>query len=335
MASSSALFSSPSASSSSSAAAPAASAAAPASSTAAPSRPARPRQSALQVSPEALALLQNGRMWRGDALAPPPEDSIPSGFRKLDCELPGGGWPTHCLTELLSAEAGIGEIRLLAQALQTLTRTGRQVILLAPPCLPYPDGWARLGIDPDRLLVVRAERPVDRLWAIEQSLRSTAFGALLAWVPQAPPEALRRLQLAAANANGLCFLFRPPAAQYQPSPAPLRLLLEGIEGRTLAVRLLKRRGPVHGKTLHLALPELHALHSLRSLRATRDLARTVPADETPHATDARAASAAFAEATAPFIPAAGAADRFPVLADALDRLPLSQPAARSHPAPLA
>lgn len=231
-------------------------------------RAARPPRSALQASPEALALLQGGRVWRGDALAPPPEDSIPSGFRKLDLELPGGGWPTHCLTELLSGQDGIGEIRLLAHALQTLTRAGRQVILLAPPCVPYPEGWARLGIDVGHLLVVRAERPCDRLWAIEQSLRSASFGALLAWVPQAQPEALRRLQLAAAGANGLCFLFRPPAAQHQPSPAPLRLLLEGLDGRNLAVRLLKRRGPVHGATLHLALPALQSLRTARVLPAT-------------------------------------------------------------------
>ena len=166
--------------------------------------------------------------------------------------------PTHCLTELLTSADGIGEIRLLAQSLQTLARAGRQIVLLGPPWLPYPDGWAQLGIDAAQILVVRTERPMDKLWAVEQSLRSAAFGALLAWVPDARPEALRRLQLAAAGTDGLSFLFRPAAAQYQPSPAPLRLLLGGIDGRTLEVRLLKRRGPLQAAPLHLHLPELRS-----------------------------------------------------------------------------
>lgn len=254
-------------------------------------------------SPELEALLR-GKVWRANSLDGSTPGSVPSGFRQLDQELPGGGWPTHCLTELLAPAHGIGEIRLLQQSLQTLTRSGRQIILLAPPCVPYPDGWARLGIDMSRVLVVRAERPADRLWAIEQSLRSAAFGALLAWVPDVRPEALRRLQLAAAGANGLSFLFRPTEAQYQPSPAPLRLLLGAAEGRSLSVQLLKRRGPVQSGPLHLQLPEL------RSFRV-RSTARPVVASEEP-----------FSEAIFPD----------DAVSHALDRAVLSHVAHRPHPA---
>jgi protein ImuA len=258
--------------------------------------------------------LLRGKLWRGDALASTLAGSIPSGFRQLDQELPGGGWPTHCLTELLCGVHGIGEIGLLAQSLQTLARAGRQIILLAPPALPYPEGWARFGIDPAQLLLVRTDRPGDRLWAIEQSLRSASFGALLAWVPNVAPEALRRLQLAAAGANGLSFLFRPLVVQHQASPAPLRLLLEGMEGRTLGVRLLKRRGPVHGTALHLHLPEWR---SLNVTATPKPAIRPVPLP----------AVAAFPLSSFPFsaIPATAG--------HALDRSGLSLPAARSHPLP--
>ena len=206
-----------------------------------------------------------GQFWRGDALSTSPLPSTPSGFRALDEELPGGGWPSRCLTELLLSHTGVGEIRFLASTLSSLTQAGREIVLLAPPHVPDPTGWEQLGIDMRRVLIVRTERPTDRLWAIEQSLKSSAFGALLAWLPEdrtlARHDALRRLQSLATSANGLCFLMRPAAAQYHASPAPLRLTLsvgkpEGTR-RTLSVRLIKRRGPVLTRPLTLMPPEVH------------------------------------------------------------------------------
>lgn len=269
-------------------------------------------------SPELEALLR-GKVWRGNALDTPLAGSVPSGFRQLDQELPGGGWPTNCLTELLTPDSGIGEIRLLVQSLHTLIRAGRQIVLLAPPCVPYPDGWAHLGIDVSRILVVRAERPADRLWAIEQSLRSAAFGALLAWVPDVRPEALRRLQLAAAGANGLSFLFRPTAAQYEPSPAPLRLLLGGVEGRTLSVQILKRRGPVQAAPLHLHLPELRTfrLRPMAMPAAASFFEGSRPHDPRPHIQRSDSLRAGHARP------------------DALDRAALPDTATRPHSTPLA
>ena len=206
-----------------------------------------------------------GRFWRGDALCASPLPSTPSGFRALDEQLPGGGWPARCLTELMLAYPGVGEIRFLAATLSSLTRAGREIVLLAPPHIPDPTGWEQLGIDMRRVLVVRADRPADRLWALHETLRSAAFGALVAWLPEdkvlARHDALRRLQSAAASADGLSFLMRPLAAQHHASPAPLRLALAVGEPdghrRTLSVRLLKRRGPVLAKPLTLLLPEIH------------------------------------------------------------------------------
>ena len=206
-----------------------------------------------------------GRFWRGDSLCASPLPSTPSGFRALDEQLPGGGWPSRCLTELMLAHPGVGEIRFLAATLSSLTQAGREIVLLAPPHIPDPTGWAQLGIDMRRVLIVRAERPADRLWALQESLRSAAFGALVAWLPEdkvlARHDALRRLQSAAASADGLTFLMRPLAAQHHASPAPLRLTLAigapEAHRRTLSVRLLKRRGPVLAKPLTLLLPEIH------------------------------------------------------------------------------
>ena len=235
----------------------------------APNASALPTPSAASTVERTEAALREaglaGRFWRGDALSVSPLPSIPSGFRALDEQLPDGGWPARCLTELLLSQVGVGEIRFIATTLASLTQAGREIVLLGPPHIPDPTGWEQLGIDMRRVLVVRTERPADRLWALEQSLKSSAFGALIAWLPEekalARHDVLRRLQLAAAAANGLTFLMRPAAAQYQSSPAPLRLTLgvgqpEGSR-RTLSVRLLKRRGPVLAAPLTLALPEVH------------------------------------------------------------------------------
>lgn len=197
-----------------------------------------------------------GPVWRASQLAHAGLETLPSGFAALDAELPGSGWPSGMLTELIAREPGIGELRLLVPLLRPLTRERRLVILLAPPHIPYAPALADFGIDPDCLLVVQAPNAADRLWAVEQAIRSASFGALLAWLPQqrCRPEHLRRMQTAARGAGGPVFLFRDLPAQFQPSPAPLRLMLLPRPDQQISVQLLKRRGPVLGRPIVLDLP---------------------------------------------------------------------------------
>lgn len=205
-------------------------------------------------------------VWRAgrlDSTVPPGQAS---GFAALDAVLPGGGWPDSCLTELLCREPGIGELRLLIPLLQRLTQQRRFVILLAPPHIPYAPALAGFGVQLDYLIVIQAPNAADRLWAVEQTLRSTGFGALLAWLPQqrTRPEHLRRLQLAAQSAGGPVFLFRELAAQFEASPAPLRLMLLPRPAQQLSVQILKRRGPVIAKPLLIRLPQPVSTFTLRA-----------------------------------------------------------------------
>ena len=196
-------------------------------------------------------------VWRADQRGRAAVPALPSGFSRLDAELPGAGWPLGMLTELISREPGIGELRLLVPALRQLTRERRTVILLAPPHIPYAPALASFGIDLAHLLIVQAAHAADRLWAVEQTLKSASFGALLAWLPQEKtrPEHLRRLQLAAQGAQGPAFLLRTLAAQFEASPAPLRLLLLPKAAERLSVQVLKRRGPVLADPMLLDLPQ--------------------------------------------------------------------------------
>lgn len=221
-------------------------------------------------------LLQNPAVWRGNAVAGLPAPGLPSGFARLDAELPGGGWPAGMLTEILPECAGIGELSLVAPALAMLSSQGRYIAWIAPPFEPYAPSLAAAGIDLSRILIVRVAQPQDALWASEQALRSNACGAVLSW-PMRPRFAdLRRLQIAAEGGQGLALLFRPAAAAAESSPAPLRLgLAAHAEG--LAVNILKRRGrpaarPVLLPALSVARRDSHALDCTSSATTTaRDL----------------------------------------------------------------
>jgi cell division inhibitor SulA len=188
------------------------------------------------------ALLDARQVWRGQ---PPAAASSrqSTGFAALDAQLPGGGWPEASLSEVLLAHDGIGELQLLWPTLARLSRehaaaAGRVIVLIAPPYLPLAGAWAQAGVHLPALQVVQAPaREVS--WATEQCLRSAACAAVLCWLPQADDRALRRLQLAADTGQCLAFAMRPLAAANQPSPAALRI---AVEGRPAQLRVLKCRG---------------------------------------------------------------------------------------------
>jgi len=186
-------------------------------------------------------LLSRPDLWRASELACVAEPSLPTGFPVLDAELPGGGWPTGKLTEILPAHEGIGELRLLSSTLAGLSAADKRLAWIAPPHLPYAPALAAAGIELARLLIVRTRTPREALWAIEQTLASRAFGAVLAWPGSVRYTELRRLQLAAEGSRVLAVLFRPEKAAAEPSPAPLRIALASAADG-LAVHILKRRG---------------------------------------------------------------------------------------------
>ena len=200
--------------------------------------------------PVALAdVLARGDVWRGDTLASLPEAAISSGHTELDAELPGGGWPCGCLTELLVDRSSIGEMSLLLPALGRLSGEGGWLALVAPPWVPHAPAWIAAGVALERLVIVRAGQDV--AWSIEQLLACGGFSGVLAWPGEGvSAKALRRLQVAAEGRPTLACLWRPAQVADAPSPAPLRLALTADDSR-LSVRVLKRRGRPPSRTVHL------------------------------------------------------------------------------------
>jgi protein ImuA len=189
-------------------------------------------------------------LWRASQLARGNVRCVDSGHPALDLQLPGGGWPTGCLVDLMMPTPGIGEVRLLAPALAKVAQRG--VVLLQPPQTPQALAFAGLGIQPSQLIWLKPTKTGDALWAAAEVLNSGSVGALLFWVNHARNDSLRRLHLAAQGSETLFFLMRPLASVQDASPAPLRLsvqpVLDGIE-----IGFVKRRGPARDTKLFLPL----------------------------------------------------------------------------------
>lgn len=190
-------------------------------------------------------------VWRaGRQQAVSDREIISTGFNKLDEVLPGGGWSPGCLTEILSRRTGTGELTLVLPALAWFTARNRWVSWIAPPHIPYAPALAAAGIRLSRMLVIRPQRTLDRLWSAEQALRHGNRSAVLIWLDACDERALRRLQLAAAEGSSFGVLFRSRRHAGAHSPAALRMAVDNSAG-TLVVDMIKCRGgrPVHGLRL--------------------------------------------------------------------------------------
>jgi len=189
-------------------------------------------------------------LWLASQLARASSRCIDSGHPVLANQLPGGGWPTGELTELLVSQPGIGELQLLAPAMSAVAKRG--VMLVQPPHPPQALAFAALGIAPSQLTWVRPSKTADALWATEQILKSNSAGCVLFWAAHCRNDSLRRLHIAAQSSETLFFLLRPLQSAQDSSPAPLRLSLRpaasGIE-----IGVVKRRGPAREAPLFLPL----------------------------------------------------------------------------------
>jgi len=201
-------------------------------------------------------ILADARVWRlKDASAAPTRPVWSTGCSALDARLPGGGWPTASLIEVLLDDTGLGEVQLFLPALvECQRRIGHGgsddapwLVWIAPPHEPYAPALAQQGIDLTRLLVVRPASAMEALWAAEQALGSGVCAAVLLWLKGTDDRWLRRLKLAAEAGGALGVLFRPERHRFESSPASLRLVVTKGEHET-RLDLIKvqggRPGPV-------------------------------------------------------------------------------------------
>ncbi len=194
-----------------------------------------------------------GPVWRGKQGLGHIQ-TLTTGHTGLDAALPGNGWPTGAVTELVNATAGCGELSLILPVLAKLSQEKHWIIVVDPPWIPYPPALHGHGLVLDRLLLVRTQNRGESLWACEQVLRGIPGGAVLAWPDTVSFSELRRLQLAAKHSQKIAFIFRHIEAASASSPAALRLLLEPDDD-SLQIRVLKCRGQRPVSAVRIPAPQ--------------------------------------------------------------------------------
>ncbi|MGB8339554.1 MAG: translesion DNA synthesis-associated protein ImuA [Burkholderiales bacterium] len=205
-------------------------------------------------------LLQRPDIWLIGQLPSSTRTAISSGFNALDQALPDHGWEQGALTEILSNEQGIGELSLLIPALRQVSQSGKGILLVAPPFIPFPQAWAAHDINLQQVVIVRAHKN-DQLWAMEQAARSDSCGMVIGWAANQRGlglnyQALRRLHVAATAGGTALILYRPLQAADEASPAPTRVTVSTHNGY-LQMRLIKRRASLMSTEIRLPIYPAH------------------------------------------------------------------------------
>jgi protein ImuA len=142
---------------------------------------------------------------------------------EIDDALPWGGFPPglHEIAATYGDAAKIGFVMSLIgqRPGPVLWCRSRRTALEAGD--PYGPGIARLGLPPDRLILVEAAKPAELLWAMEEGARTKGLAAVVADGISPDLTASRRLQLAAEAGGGLAFLLTT-GRQNAPSTALTR-----------------------------------------------------------------------------------------------------------------
>ncbi len=203
-------------------------------------------------------LLQQTGLWRASSIDCEYKKSSSSGFAQLDRQLPGGGWPSDGVTEILHTQYGIGEFRLLAPALARLSHEeSRWLLLVNPPYIPYPPALAQAGVDLTSVLITQPRTTKDYLWVLEKALASQSCSAVISWPGNIHMKQLRRLQVASKEGNCWNILFRHEKAIHTASPAELRIRIRPAqfsplhESSAIDIKILKRRGGWESDTVRI------------------------------------------------------------------------------------
>ena len=191
-------------------------------------------------------LHSNPNLWRGCDMAGQGFHGIGTGYHELDDILPGRGWPSSGLVEVIARHSGMGELQLLIPLMQSVIKQGKWILCVAPPYLLNAPALTQAGIDIEQILIVKQDTPCkDALWSMEKAMQTENCGLVLAWQNWLPGKVLRRLQLAAEAGDTLAVLFKHNDSKYSPSPLRLQIKPSTTDNRDFSraeVTVIKARG---------------------------------------------------------------------------------------------
>lgn len=171
-------------------------------------------------------LLKNTAIWQASqkkVQCP----ALSTGYPVLDKALHYSGWPQGAVSEVLLSAYGSGEIRLISPLMAKLNQSAGYICWINPPFLPHAPALADLGLDLNRMVIVRSQSVNESIWAAQQAMRSGACAATLIWLPKKTQDKqIRKLNLAAKDGHCWGIIFRNQSLQKHTSAAALRIVIE-------------------------------------------------------------------------------------------------------------
>lgn len=168
----------------------------------------------------------------GGALADTNRRVLSFGVAQIDDHFPGGGLVRGALHEIFAADAGIATAFCALLAGRLSSDDGASSILWCerPWTLDagalYGPALLQFGIDPARVILVRARRDADALWAMEEGLHCGKLAAVVGEIASMSLTDSRRLQLAAEETGVTALMLRPKTDNPAPSAAATRWRLD-------------------------------------------------------------------------------------------------------------
>lgn len=183
---------------------------------------------------------------------------ISTGVAALDRLLPDQGLRSGSITEWLSSSLGGGAGMLALIAAREACYEGGALVVIDRQDSFYPPAAAALGIDLEKVILVRPMSMADELWALDQALRCEGVAAVWGLVETIDFRSFRRLQLAAESQHALGLLVRSSKRRGDPSWSEIQLLVEprpSSDARRLRVELTRGRTKV-GASVELEIDEV-------------------------------------------------------------------------------
>ena len=136
-------------------------------------------------------------------------------------------------------------------------REGGSLVVVDAANRFYPPAAAALGIDLERMIVLRGEPD----WLVNQALSCPAIDAVLCWPEKIDGKMFRRWQLAAERGGGVGLLVRPASARGSSSWADVQIVVEQATTRW--------RVEIQGRSVEFAIEEGRIDDSRHSIAESR------------------------------------------------------------------
>ena len=145
----------------------------------------------------------------------PMDDAPQEGMGLFADHFPQGRFPLGAVHELKPfAEADQPATLGFSLALMQTVLPAEGIIawVSAQPMPLYAPGLRQIGLDPARVIFVRARKPSDRQWAMEEALQCTSLTAVVGELEKLDFKQSRRLQLAAEKSGVTAWVLPSPRA---------------------------------------------------------------------------------------------------------------------------